>query len=63
MRKCLLKICSFFTNKPTAAGSGLGLSLSYDIVTKGNSGELKAQTMEGEYAEFIVPLPGNKADC
>jgi signal transduction histidine kinase len=47
----------FFTTKPTGQGTGLGLSLSYDIITKGNNGHLKAETKEGEYAQFIVQLP------
>ncbi len=47
----------FFTTKPTGEGTGLGLSLSYDIITKGHGGELKVNTVEGEYAEFIVQLP------
>jgi two-component system, NtrC family, sensor kinase len=36
------------------------LSLSYDIITKGLGGELKVESKEGEYSEFIVLLPGNK---
>jgi len=47
----------FFTTKPTGEGTGLGLSLSYDIVTKGHGGELKVNTKEGEYTEFIISLP------
>jgi two-component system NtrC family sensor kinase len=46
----------FYTTKPTGQGTGLGLSLSYDII-KAHGGELKAETKEGEYAEFIIFLP------
>jgi signal transduction histidine kinase len=46
----------FFTTKPTGQGTGLGLSLAYDIV-KAHRGELKAKTKEGEGTEFIVSLP------
>ena len=46
----------FFTTKPTGHGTGLGLSLAYDIV-KAHSGELKVETREGEYTEFIIILP------
>ncbi|HEY5772159.1 MAG TPA: ATP-binding protein, partial [Chitinophagaceae bacterium] len=46
----------FFTTKPTGQGTGLGLSLSYDIV-KAHGGELKVETKEGEYTEFIIQLP------
>ncbi len=49
----------FFTTKPTGQGTGLGLSLSYDIV-KAHGGELKVETKEGEGTEFIVELPLNK---
>ncbi len=48
----------FFTTKPTGQGTGLGLSLSYDIV-KAHGGELKVVTKEGEGSEFIIQLPGN----
>jgi len=47
----------FFTTKPTGQGTGLGLSLSYDIITKGHGGELKLNTQEGEFAEFIISIP------
>jgi signal transduction histidine kinase len=46
----------FFTTKPTGQGTGLGLSLSYDIV-KAHGGELKVETKEGEGTEFIILLP------
>ncbi len=47
----------FFTTKPTGQGTGLGLSLSYDIVTKGHGGRLEMQTEEGEGTTFIIRLP------
>ena len=47
----------FFTTKPTGQGTGLGLSLSYDIITKGHGGELKAETKEGEGTTFVIQLP------
>ncbi len=46
----------FFTTKPTGQGTGLGLSLSYDIV-KAHGGEIQVESSEGEGAEFIVLLP------
>jgi two-component system, NtrC family, sensor kinase len=46
----------FFTTKPTGQGTGLGLSLAYDIV-KAHGGELKVETKEGRGAEFIIQLP------
>ena len=48
----------FFTTKPTGQGTGLGLSLSYDIV-KAHGGELKVETKEGEGSKFIITLPLN----
>ena len=50
----------FFTTKPAGEGTGLGLSLSYDIITKGHGGELKVETKEGNGSEFIIQLPLSK---
>ncbi len=47
----------FFTTKPSGQGTGLGLSLSYDIITKGHNGQLKVDTKEGEGTEFMIELP------
>jgi signal transduction histidine kinase len=47
----------FFTTKPAGAGTGLGLSLSYDIITKTHGGDLKVNSKEGEFAEFVIELP------
>ena len=56
-KKALDKIFQpFFTTKPTGQGTGLGLSLSYDIV-KAHGGELKVETKEGEGSTFIIEIP------
>jgi len=47
----------FFTTKASGEGTGLGLSLSYDIITKGHGGELKLENKVGEGAEFVISLP------
>ena len=56
-KKVLDKIFQpFFTTKPTGQGTGLGLSMSYDIVTKGHGGTLEVNSVEGKGSEFIVTL-------
>ncbi|MCB0288656.1 MAG: hypothetical protein KDH97_00205, partial [Calditrichaeota bacterium] len=48
----------FFTTKPTGQGNtGLGLSISHDIVTKMHQGEIRVESEEGEYTEFVITLP------
>ncbi len=46
----------FFTTKPTGQGTGLGLSLAYDIITKEHNGTIKVNSIEGEGSEFIIEL-------
>ena len=46
----------FFTTKPTGQGTGLGLSLTYDIL-KAHGGEIRVETKDGDGAEFIINLP------
>lgn len=59
-QKALDKIFQpFFTTKPTGQGTGLGLSLSYDIV-KAHGGEIKVTTAENEGTEFIISIPVNQ---
>ncbi|MDB4904496.1 MAG: hypothetical protein JWQ63_3777 [Mucilaginibacter sp.] len=49
----------FFTTKPTGEGTGLGLSLTYDMVVKGHGGSIKVDSTEGEGSEFIISIPVN----
>jgi two-component system, NtrC family, sensor kinase len=49
----------FFTTKPTGEGTGLGLSLSFDIITKGHGGSLTVDTCPGQFTTFIIRLPAN----
>ncbi|HMH34607.1 MAG TPA: tetratricopeptide repeat protein [Puia sp.] len=56
-KKVLDKIFQpFFTTKPAGQGTGLGLSMNYDII-KAHRGEINVETKEGEFAEFIIHLP------
>ena len=47
----------FFTTKPSGEGTGLGLSLSYDIITKGHGGQLTVESEEGVGTTFRILLP------
>ncbi|MBN1480630.1 GAF domain-containing protein, partial [candidate division KSB1 bacterium] len=50
----------FFTTKPAGQGTGLGLSISYDIIVHGHNGQIKFETEEGQFTEFIISLPNKK---
>ena len=53
----------FFTAKPTSEGTGLGLSLSHDIIVQGHGGSLAVGSQEGAGTTFSVALPLNGAAC
>ncbi len=52
----------FFTTKPTGAGTGLGLSLAYDIITKGYMGKIECESVECKGSEFIITIPFKNND-
>jgi histidine kinase len=47
----------FFTTKPTGEGTGLGLSVSHDIVVEGHKGEMRVESSVGDHTEFVIALP------
>ena len=47
----------FFTTKPTGEGTGLGLSLSHDIIVKGHEGTLSVKSEAGKWTEFMIQMP------
>ncbi len=47
----------FFTTKPAGQGTGLGLSLSFDIIVQEHKGEMRVDSKEGEYTEFVIIIP------
>ena len=49
----------FFTTKPTGKGTGLGMSISYDIITKGHRGDIKVESTKGVGTTFTISLPAN----
>lgn len=53
----------FFTTKPAGQGTGLGLSLAYDIVTKGHGGNIEVHSSPGTFTEFIIHLPDTEASA
>ncbi len=53
----------FFTTKPPGEGTGLGLSLSYDIIANEHGGALEFDSREGDYTEFVVRLPSKPLEA
>ena len=52
----------FFTTKPAGEGTGLGLSLSHDVIVKQHGGRIEALSVPGEFTEFLIMLPLRPAD-
>ena len=52
----------FFTTKPAGEGTGLGLSLSHDVIVKQHGGRIEALSVPGEFTEFLITLPLRPAD-
>ncbi len=50
----------FFTTKPAGQGTGLGLSISYDIIVQQHGGQIKVESEEGRFTEFVISLPKGK---
>ena len=51
----------FFTTKPAGQGTGLGLSMSHDIIVKQHGGKIDVETEQGAFTEFIITLPRSAA--
>ncbi len=47
----------FFTTKPAGEGTGLGLSMSHDLIVKQHGGRIEAETEPGQFTEFTIVLP------
>ena len=63
LRKCGKIFNPFFTTKPAGEGTGLGLSLSYDIVVKQHAGTIDVDSRPGEFTEFTITLPRGNGDA